>query len=138
MEKFSQIPNMLERSDNQSYEILREEAPKRAEALIARIENFAEKNTKDQLADLQTILNTLEEDNGNRFIAEYVAGKMYHIEAVAEVAEVAERKVRMEISVSNLEGYGGVVQMVSEDDKQELSPAAADQRAPTPALAHVA
>jgi len=138
MEKLSYSNSVAERPNNKSYELLRDEAPVHAEALIARVENFEKMDYREQLIELQSILDTLKEDNGNRFIAEYVAGKMYHIEIVAEETEVAERKERMDTPNAIETGYGGVARMVSDEFKQAQSPAANDQRAPTPALARAA
>lgn len=135
MENFKTLPATLERTDNQSYAVLRDVAPGCAEELIARVENFEKMDYREQLMELQAIFDTLEDDNGNRFIAEYIAGKMYHIEVQAEKRAVAERKERMLMAKVTPEGYGGVTKIDAAEIKQSLSLAANDQRPPTPALA---
>lgn len=137
MEKLNYPNPIAERLDNQPYKALRNEAPGRAEALIARVENFEKVDYREQLIELQSILDTLGEDNGNRFIAEYVAGKMYHIEVAAqeEAVSPAERATMLETPPVD---YSSSYILVPQADKQPLSPAAKDQRAPTPALARTA
>lgn len=136
-EKFSQIPTPEERPLNQSYEALRDEAPRHAEALIARVENFEKMNHHDQLSELQVILDTLEEDNGNRFIEEYIAGKMYHIEVTAQEEKAANQAERSAMPETPPADYPSPYILVPQADKQPLSPAAGDNHPPTPDLRFV-
>ena len=58
---------------------LKQQAPEQAKALIAEIEDFDDLHEDEQLEKLQSLLESLEGDNANRFVVEVIAHRMSFI-----------------------------------------------------------
>lgn len=80
--------------ENSEWKSLKEEAELKAENLISRIEGYEEMEDSKKMESLKSLLEMLQDDNDNRFVAEVIANKI----------SVDEENLRHTERMSQLEG----------------------------------
>lgn len=65
--------NVVEREEVSDWRERKEKAPEQVQELISKIEGFEEMETQEQINALNTLFETLEEDNKNNYIAREVS-----------------------------------------------------------------
>jgi len=70
---------------------IKEQAPEAAEERIAYIEGFVDMESAEQIVALKELLNELNEDNANRFVADVVAHRISYLTAIERNAVEMDR-----------------------------------------------